>query len=940
MADLCSCGCGREVKSGRKFLQGHHLRIKKTEIQSENIKVHIYPNFRNADTGEGGVRRVVEGQQKYLSKYGIDVVDSAEEADIIACHIEAPPPYLKLYPNKPLVGMCHGLYWSEYIWENWSLKANQKVMELIRVADVVTAPSDWVANSILRHSNRRVVIIPHGVEVSEWNPGEAEVPYVLWNKTRVDPICDPEPLNQVASIMPDVHFVSTFGNEASNVTLTGRLGFEQAKSLIENAAVYLCTSRETFGIGTLEAMAAGVPVVAFNFGGQAEFLTHKYDSWLANPGDIEGLKEGIVWALENREEAGAAALKTAKQFTWERASVAYAKLFREIYDNKLEKQPRTSIIVTNYNLHEYVKDCLDSIRNQSDADWECIFVDDASTDRSGVELAKEYAASDNRFKVIENQENVYLAEARNIGIREAKGKYILPLDADDMIAPETIQVLANALDDDRSIHIAYGNVYFVNEDGITATIYDQRHSPGHSGWPMNFQFEWQMMQRNLLPYCSMFRREAWQSVGGYRRRQRTAEDAEFWSRLSSYGFTPKMVTTVDTLIYRNRDNSMSRIQSGTNWAGWFSWASNENLTPAGACTKDQMPISSLDPAVISVVIPVGPGHQKYVHDAIDSVEAQTFLYWECIVVNDTGAMLPELPLWVKVINPDGNNRYGSPAAARNAGIEASKGRLFLPLDADDYLEPIALEAMFHAYQDTKDVIYCDFWQTDSTGTQYTVHQCDDYDPIYLTGGKRIGPDGLAREGMMHSVTALTPKEVWKEVGGYDEEIPGWEDWDFQLSIADKGVCSSRVAMPLFTYRKHTGFRREENYATFEESKEGILRKWNKLWEGGEQLMACGSCGARRSVVPDSSIWSGINKAAKNASNDNAVKIEYIGLKSGATPYRGSSGTTYWFAKGESKWVLQQDLNLFMSRPNEFKVASIAAEVGDQPVLVAEGPPIG
>lgn len=899
------------------------------------LKVYIFPTF--TDKPVGGIPRVVEAQIKHLPKFGIEIVEREDDADVIVCHTNIPPAFVKRFSRTPIVLISHGAYWAEYQWDKWALNSNKDQMESIRVTDTVVTCSEWVANSIRRHTSRSVEVIQHGVDYEEWQSDLTNKDYVLWNKFRTDPVCDPTPLNQVAALMPNQKFISTFGGkELRNVALTGELKFEDSKKLIQQAGVYLCTTRETFGIGTLEAMACGVPVVGFNYGGQAEFIEHKVDGWLAQPGDINGLAEGIQWALANRETVGAAARRKAKAFNWERFAEQYAKVFRKTFEKKTKEGPRTSIIVTNYNLHAYLGECLESVQNQTDQDWECIIVDDASPDKSGLEIAMRYAAFNKRFKVVSNDTNVYLAEARNVGIRLANGRYILPLDADDMLAPNTVATLSDALDNDRSIHVAYGGVFFVDEDGKTPTDYSKDYGahllPGKSSWPFQFEHEKQIQQMNLLPYCSMYRKEAWEQTGGYRRRCRTAEDADMWTRFSSYGFRPRMVTNDDTLIYRNRVGSMSRINS-TEWIKWFSWTKLPAITPAGAVTKEQLPIPSLDPIIISVIIPVGPGHEKLVTDAVDSVDTQSFRNWECIVVNDSGKPLEtELPSWVRVITTKGSE---GPASARNAGIRASKGRLFLPLDADDYLEPDALQFMYDAYRKDPGVVYSDFWQSDMSGKRISVHHCDDYDPRFITGGKRTF-EGQVREGMIHTVTALTPIWAWEKVGGYDEKLPAWEDWDFQIALGNIGVCSQRIPLPLFFYRKHTGFRREENYEFFERSKAGILSKWGDLWEGKKELMSCGACAAaRKAGIPAQGIWAA--KAARPINSGEAELIKYTGDKEGAISYRGPSKTMYLFGKGDTKFVLKEDVGMFLQY-SEFELVQQEAIVpnASEPVLSAPG----
>lgn len=943
----CACGCGGEVSEGARYLRGHHRRVRpqiqtkplvigeklgEVSVVPDRLKVHIYPYFDGEDKGEGGIRRVYEAQVKHLPKFGIEVVKTAAEADVIAYHSTVPETYTKLYPNKPFVSMCHGLYWSEYEWGNWALKANSDVMEGIRVSDAVITCSEWVANSIRRHTSRNPRIIPHGVDIEDWN-GHDTLPYVLWNKTRPDPVCDPEPFSQVAKALPEVKFISTFGEETKNVEITGRLPYHEAKKLIERASVYLCTTRETFGIGTLEALAAGVPVVGFDWGGQAEFITHGVDGWLVRPGDLVGLTTGIRWALAKKEYLTEACRKKAEQFPWESACEEYSRVFKQVYQEKLEEHlsPRTSIIVTNYDLHQYLPHCLNTVKNQTDADWECIIVDDASPNKKGIEIAEAYAKDDARFIVIKNEKNQYLAEARNIGIRAARGKYILPLDADDSLDEGAVKVLADSLDDVRDVHIAYGNVYFVNEDGLTPTDYGIRGlEPGYSSWPFQFTYEYQIQQKNLLPYASMFRKSVWSQIGGYRRRCRTAEDADFWTRASSYGFRPKKVTEERTLIYRNREGSMSRTNS-SDWIRWFTWSKMNDITPAGAVTKEQLPIASLDPIKISVIIPVGPGHGKIVTDAIDSVETQTFQNWECIVINDTGQAFPtELPSWVRVIDTSG--KVG-PAAARNIGIRASKGKVYLPLDADDYLEPFALQMMYEAYQETPGtVIYCDFWQDQQDGT-ITWHKCDDYDPSVLIKGSKREFEGEKREGMVHSVTALTPKKAWEDVGGYDEEISGWEDWDFQIALADKNICSRRVAFPLFMYRMRTGLRREVNFSDFERSKEGIVKKWGAYWEGTKP-MPCGACRKKGGSTYFPSSFP-VSSRGPSPEQGGAKLLHYTGQKQGQFSIRGKSKSIYYFSTGDpDKYVLDQDVEYFLNR-GDFAIAAQEVKI-QEPVLTAVG----
>ena len=100
--------------------------------------------------------------------------------------------------------------------------------------------------------------------------------------------------------------------------------------------------------------------------------------------------------------------------------------------------PEISIIVPVYNVEQYLRRCLDSIRAQTFTDWECILIDDGSPDASGT-ICDEYAAKDCRFRVI-HQENRGVSAARNAGLDAARGEWIAFVDSDDWIEQDTFEV--------------------------------------------------------------------------------------------------------------------------------------------------------------------------------------------------------------------------------------------------------------------------------------------------------------------------------------------------------------------------------------------------------------------------------------------------------------------------------------------------------------------
>ena len=110
----------------------------------------------------------------------------------------------------------------------------------------------------------------------------------------------------------------------------------------------------------------------------------------------------------------------------------------------LEKSaaPQVSIIIPVYNSEPYLRRCLNSIQAQTLKEWECICVDDGSTDGSGA-ILDEYVARDERFVVI-HKENGGVSAARNAGMEIARGEYIGFSDHDDWMEAETYELALNA----------------------------------------------------------------------------------------------------------------------------------------------------------------------------------------------------------------------------------------------------------------------------------------------------------------------------------------------------------------------------------------------------------------------------------------------------------------------------------------------------------------
>ena len=131
-----------------------------------------------------------------------------------------------------------------------------------------------------------------------------------------------------------------------------------------------------------------------------------------------------------------------------------------------------SVIVPVYNVEKYLSQCLDSILAQTFKDFECICVNDGSTDGS-LDILQEYAKKDDRIKII-IQENKGLSAARNVGIREAIGQYISFVDSDDWVDKNYLQILYRTIENTNSeVVVCNYEKYYEKEDKFSSNIFPQ-----------------------------------------------------------------------------------------------------------------------------------------------------------------------------------------------------------------------------------------------------------------------------------------------------------------------------------------------------------------------------------------------------------------------------------------------------------------------------------
>ncbi|WP_242091620.1 glycosyltransferase family 2 protein [Aestuariivivens sediminicola] len=132
-----------------------------------------------------------------------------------------------------------------------------------------------------------------------------------------------------------------------------------------------------------------------------------------------------------------------------------------------------SIIIPSYNRAHLIRNTLNSIQKQTYTNWECIVVDDDSTDNS-LKVLTDYALNDSRFVALQRPINkVKGANAcRNFGLQKARGDYIMFFDSDDLMAPNHLQVKIKALHSD-DYHFVVAQSRYLNNEELNKTLVNQ-----------------------------------------------------------------------------------------------------------------------------------------------------------------------------------------------------------------------------------------------------------------------------------------------------------------------------------------------------------------------------------------------------------------------------------------------------------------------------------
>lgn len=483
-----------------------------------------------------------------------------------------------------------------------------------------------------------------------------------------------------------------------------------------------------------------------------------------------------------------------------------------------------SIIVPIYNVEEYLRECLDSIQKQTYPNFECIMVNDGSTDNS-KQIAEEYLV-DSRFKLI-NQSNQGLSSARNTGISRIREEstFVAFVDSDDYVYPNFLETLVEYIEEDVDIiegmveHYHNGNIYYFPQvehyKVILETVAEKLEKLAlerirNGVFPKLIRRE--LLNDNFFPEGWLFEDLAVVPE--------LVTNSTKWVKIQETVYTYRIRdNSIITSSFSEKDLDIFKIfekfdcffkDESLNIKIWVEKLKLLHINYRSQKVPNQYIeryqkekeriLSNIEEyekgELISIIVPIY-NSENYLRQCLDSIMGQTYKNFECLLINDAS---PDhsADICREYVSKDSRFRYfeqenGGVSSARNLGIECSKGQYITFINSDDWVESDHLEVLYRALIDEKaDIAISTYKQFSMEDNCYYVHSyqrgyekrifekyqlieelpvLERYDQSYgLTFGKIISKKALGIIRFNEYTTLCEDMEFWYKLYLFSNKI--------------------------------------------------------------------------------------------------------------------------------------------------------------------------
>ena len=515
-----------------------------------------------------------------------------------------------------------------------------------------------------------------------------------------------------------------------------------------------------------------------------------------------------------------------------------------------QSEVKFSIILPTYNTDPiYLKECIDSVLQQTHKNWELCIADDASTNAGTISTLKSYAQKHANIKLNLLSENGHISKSSNAALSMVSSDYVLLLDHDDTLPAHTLSFFAKAVTDNANAKVLYGDEDKIDEQG-------NRHQP-------HFKPDWNpdlLLSQNYICHPVVYKTSVLKKIGGFRIGVEGSQDHDLLLRATA-GLTADEVIHLPFILYHwrvieNSTASNASAKSYTTDAGieairYFLEQSGQNAS----VDKGQYPntykvnwtLPSEQP-LVSLVIPTRDGYD-ILKQCLESIYNKTsYKNYEIIVVDNQTTCDKTLGLFNEYTNAKANFRvlkWDKPfnySAINNFAVSQAKGDVvgLVNNDIEVINEGWLTEMASHALRPEIGCVGAKLYYPNDTiqhaGVILGIGGVAGHSHKYF---HKSEPGYFTRLHLVQNMSAVTAacllvrKSVFEEVGGLNERdlTVAFNDVDFCLKVHTAGYRN--LFTPWAELYHHESISRgeedtPEKVARFNKESEYMKNKWKKL----------------------------------------------------------------------------------------------------------------
>lgn len=464
-------------------------------------------------------------------------------------------------------------------------------------------------------------------------------------------------------------------------------------------------------------------------------------------------------------------------------------------------RPLISVVMPTYNSRiEWLREAIESVRDQLYENWELCVADDCSTNPAVHALLEEYSQADERIKVVYRAQNGHISAASNSGLQVAAGEWIALLDHDDRLAEYALYFVVEAINRRPNVSLLYSDEDKLDAHGV-------RYDP-------YFKCDWNedlFYSHNLISHLGVYRKAIVDAIGGFRQGYEGSQDHDLALRFIER-IAASQIHHIPRVLYhwRTHSESTSLAASAKPYAAVAGVkALNGHFERVGvAATVEDYGygyrVKYALPAqlpLVSLIIPTRNAHHL-VRQCIESIRSKTLYPCYEILLIDNGSDEPESLRYfdelktqeVRVLRDDRPFNF---SALNNRAVDVMQGSIVCLLNNDvRVIEPAWLgEMVSHALRPEIGAVGAKLLYPDDTvqhaGVVVGVRGVASHSHKLFDGHSHGYFCRLSLISCYSAVTAAClaiRKNVFREVGGLDEEnlAIAFNDIDFCLRVREAG----------------------------------------------------------------------------------------------------------------------------------------------------------